>query len=177
VSLLAATAEGGDMPHFHAGSLDGRDQRVAIVVSRFNELFTERLLDGALDCLKRHGAEDANLHVIRVPGSFEVPLAAKTLAESGRFDAVICLAAVIRGDTPHFDYVAAEIAKGIAQVGFATGVPVSFGVLTTDTLEQAVERSGAKAGNKGWDAAMSAIEMVNVLRSVRGAAARRPSRR
>jgi 6,7-dimethyl-8-ribityllumazine synthase len=165
------------MPQFHAGTLDGRDHRVAIVVSRFNALFTERLLEGALDCLQRHGATDPNLHVVRVPGSFEVPLMAKTLAESGRFDAVICLAAVIRGDTPHFDYVAAEIAKGIAQVGLATGVPVSYGVLTTDTLEQAVDRAGAKSGNKGWDAAQTAIEMVNVLRAVRGAAARRGARR
>jgi 6,7-dimethyl-8-ribityllumazine synthase len=165
------------MPQFHAGTLDGRDHRVAIVVSRFNELFTERLLEGALDCLKRHGTEDPNLHVVRVPGSFEVPLAAKALAESGRFDAVVCLAAVIRGDTPHFDYVAAEIAKGIAQVSLATGVPVSYGVLTTDTLEQAVDRAGAKSGNKGWDAAQSAIEMVNVLRQLRGATARRGARR
>jgi 6,7-dimethyl-8-ribityllumazine synthase len=165
------------MPQFHAGTLDGRDHRVAIVVSRFNELFTERLLAGALDCLQRHGTEDRNLHVVRVPGSFEVPLAAKILAESGRFDAVVCLAAVIRGDTPHFEYVAAEITKGIAQVGLATGVPVSFGVLTTDTLEQAVERAGAKAGNKGWDAAQSAIEMVNVLRQLRDATPRRGARR
>jgi 6,7-dimethyl-8-ribityllumazine synthase len=150
------------MPQFHAGTLDGRDHRVAIVVSRFNELFTERLLEGALDCLKRHGTEDPNVHVVRVPGSF---------------DAVVCLAAVIRGDTPHFDYVAAEIAKGIAQVSLATGVPVSYGVLTTDTLEQAVDRAGAKSGNKGWDAAQSAIEMVNVLRQLRGATARRGARR
>jgi len=164
------------MPQYHAGALDARNHRVAIVVSRFNELFTERLLGGALDCLQRHGAADAALHVVRVPGSFEVPLMAKTLAESGRFDAVVCLAAVIRGDTPHFDYVAAEIAKGIAQVGLMSGVPVAFGVLTTDNLEQAVERAGAKAGNKGWDAALSAIEMVNVLQSVRGGG-RRPARR
>ena len=165
------------MPQFHAGTLDGRDHRFAIVVARFNELFTERLLAGALDCLQRHGVADANVHVVRVPGSFEVPLMAKLLAESGRFDAVVCVATVIRGDTPHFEYVAAEIAKGIAQVGLATGVPVSFGVLTTDSLEQAVERAGAKAGNKGWDAAQSAIEMVNVLRSVRGPATRRAARR
>lgn len=155
------------MPQFHEGALDARDHRIAIVVARFNELFTEKLLGGALDCLVRHGAEDRNLHVVRVPGSFEVPLAAKTLAESGDYDAVVCLAAVIRGATPHFDLVAGEIAKGVAQVGLATGVPITFGVLTTDTLEQAVERSGTKAGNKGWDAAQAAIEMVNVLRSLR----------
>lgn len=155
------------MPQFHEGALEARDHRVALVVARFNELFTDKLLAGALDCLARHGAEDRNLHVVRVPGSFEVPLAAKTLAESGDYDAVVCLAAVIRGATPHFDLVAAEIAKGVAQVGLATGVPVTFGVLTTDTLEQAVERSGTKSGNKGWDAALAAIEMVNVLRSLR----------
>jgi 6,7-dimethyl-8-ribityllumazine synthase len=155
------------MPQFHEGALDARDQRLALVVSRFNELFTDKLLSGALDCLKRHGADDRNLHVVRVPGSFEVPLAAKTLAESGRFDAVVCLGAVIRGATPHFDLVAGEIAKGVAQVALATGVPCSFGVLTTDTLEQAVERSGSKGGNKGWDAALAAIEMVNVLRELK----------
>jgi 6,7-dimethyl-8-ribityllumazine synthase len=155
------------MPQTYEGALDAREHRMALVVSRFNELFTEKLLAGALDCLKRHGAEERNLHVVRVPGSFEVPLMAKALAESGRYDAVVCLAAVIRGATPHFDLVAAEIAKGVAQVGLATGVPVLFGVLTTDTLEQAVERSGTKAGNKGWDAALAAVEMVNVLRAVR----------
>jgi 6,7-dimethyl-8-ribityllumazine synthase len=155
------------MPQFHEGALDAREHRVALVVSRFNELFTEKLLAGALDCLKRHGADDRNLHVVRVPGSFEVPLAAKVLAESGRHDAVVCVAAVIRGATPHFDLVAGEIARGIGQVALATGVPVTFGVLTTDTLEQAVERSGTKAGNKGWDAALAAIEMVNVLRDLR----------
>jgi len=157
------------MPQFHAGSLDGRDHRLAIVVSRFNELFTERLLAGALDCLQRHGVADGNVHVVRVPGSFEVPLMAKLLAESGRFDAVVCVAAVIRGDTPHFEYVAAEIAKGIAQVGLATGVPVSFGVLTTNTLEQAIDRAGAKSGNKGFDAAMTAVETANLLGKLRSA--------
>ena len=155
------------MPQVHEGSLDARELRVGLVVARFNELFTDKLLDGALDCLKRHGADDRNLQVVRVPGSFEVPLAAKVLAESGRVDAVVCLAAVIRGATPHFDLVAGEIAKGVAQVGLATGVPVTFGVLTTDTLEQAVERAGTKQGNKGWDAAQAAIEMANVLRALR----------
>jgi 6,7-dimethyl-8-ribityllumazine synthase len=164
------------MPQFHEGTLDARDHKVGLVVARFNEMFTERLLEGALDCLKRHGAQDGNLQVVRVPGSFEVPLAAKTLAESGRFDAVICLAAVIRGATPHFDYVAGEITKGIAQVSLATGVPVTYGVLTTETLEQAVERAGTKMGNKGWDAAQAAIEMVNVLRAVRSLRAPRTKR-
>ena len=155
------------MPQVHEGSLDARELRLGLVVSRFNELFTDKLLSGALDCLKRHGADDRNVHVVRVPGSFEVPLAAKVLAESGRFDAVVCLAALVRGDTPHFELVAAEIARGIAQVSLASGVPVTFGVLTTDTLEQAVERSGTKSGNKGWDAAQSAIEMANVLRGLK----------
>ena len=155
------------MPQVHEGSLDARELRLGLVVSRFNELFTDKLLSGALDCLKRHGADDRNVHVVRVPGSFEVPLAAKTLAESGRFEAIVCLAALVRGDTPHFELVAAEIARGIAQVSLASGVPVTFGVLTTDTLEQAVERSGTKSGNKGWDAAQSAIEMANVLRGLK----------
>ena len=155
------------MPQFHEGSLDARELRVGLVVARFNELFTNQLLEGALDCLKRHGADDRNVQVVRVPGSFEVPLAAKVLAESGHVDAVVCLGAVIRGATPHFDLVAGEIAKGVAQVSLTTGVPATFGVLTTDTLEQAVERSGTKQGNKGWDAAMAAIEMANVLRALR----------
>jgi len=155
------------MPKMHEGSLDARGLRVALVVSRFNELFTEKLLGGALDCLLRHGASDDALEVVRVPGSFEVPLAARALAESSRFDAVVCLAAVVRGATPHFDHVATELTKGIAQVGLSTGLPVTYGVLTTDTLEQAVERAGTKQGNKGWDAALAAIEMTNVLRQVR----------
>jgi 6,7-dimethyl-8-ribityllumazine synthase len=155
----------------HEGNLDARGLRVALVVSRFNDLFTEKLLAGALDCLVRHGARDDELHVVRVPGSFEVPLAAQECARSDRFDAVVCLAAVIRGATPHFEYVAAEITKGIAQTALATGVPVTYGVLTTDTLEQAVERAGTKSGNKGWDAAAAAIEMVQVLRGLRTAAA------
>ena len=154
------------MPRLYEGSLDARGLRVALVVSRFNELLTERLLQGALDCLRRHGAAEDDLHVVRVPGSFELPLMARTLAASGTFDAVVCLGAVIRGDTPHFDYVAGEVARGVARTAYETGVPVGFGVLTTDTLEQAVDRAGAKSGNKGWDAALSAIETVQVLRSV-----------
>jgi 6,7-dimethyl-8-ribityllumazine synthase len=161
------------MPPVYEGALDARGLKVAIVVARFNELFTDKLLGGAIDCLQRHGARPEDLDVVRVPGSFEVPLAAKVAAESGRYDAIVCIAAVIRGATPHFDLVAGEITKGVAQVGLATGVPVTFGVLTTDTLEQAVERSGTKAGNKGWDAAQAGIEMVQVLRAVRGASRRR----
>ena len=156
------------MPRLFEGALDARGLRVALVVSRFNELLTERLLQGALDCLSRHGAADDDLAVVRVAGGFELPLLAKTLAASGQYDAVICLGAVIRGQTPHFDYVAGEVARGIARTAYETGVPVGFGVLTTDTLEQAVERAGAKSGNKGWDAALSVIESVRVLRAVGG---------
>ena len=156
------------MPQGYAGALDASGLKIALVVSRFNELFTDKLLAGAIDCLNRHGADPDDLDVIVVPGSFEVPLAAKTAAETGRYHAVVCIAAVIRGATPHFDLVAGEVAKGVAHVGLSTGVPTTFGVLTTDTLEQAVERSGSKAGNKGWDAAQAAIEMVNLLRVLRG---------
>lgn len=155
------------MPRTYEGALDARGLRVALVLGRWNEIIGERLLAGALDCLRRHGAAEDDLHVVRVPGAFELPLAAKTLASSGQYDAVVCLGAVIRGQTPHFDLVAGEAARGVARAAFDTGVPVSFGVLTTDTLEQAVERAGAKSGNKGWDAALAAIEMVNVLRSLK----------
>jgi len=155
------------MPRTYEGALDARGLRVALVLGRFNEIIGERLLAGALDCLRRHGAAEDDLHVVRVPGAFELPLAAKTLASSGQYDAVVCLGAVIRGQTPHFDLVAGEAARGVARAAFETGVPVSFGVLTTDTLEQAVERAGAKSGNKGWDAALAAIEMVHVLRSLK----------
>jgi 6,7-dimethyl-8-ribityllumazine synthase len=155
------------MPRTYEGALDARGLRVALVLGRFNEIIGERLLAGALDCLRRHGAAEDDLHVVRVPGAFELPLAAKTLASSGQYDAVVCLGAVIRGQTPHFDLVAGEAARGVARAAFDTGVPVSFGVLTTDTLEQAVERAGAKSGNKGWDAALAAIEMVHVLRSLK----------
>jgi 6,7-dimethyl-8-ribityllumazine synthase len=149
------------------GQLSAKDLRCAIVVSRFNSLVSKQLLDGAVDCLLRHGGNDQNITVVHVPGSFEIPQVAMSLAASKRFDAVICLGAVIRGDTPHFDYVAAEAAKGVAQVGLQTGIPVAFGVLTTDTLEQALERAGAKAGNKGWDAAMTVMELAQVLHQVR----------
>jgi 6,7-dimethyl-8-ribityllumazine synthase len=140
--------------------------RFAIVVSRFNSLVTQRLLDGALDALRRHGADENAITVVYVPGSFEIPLAAKRLAQSGAFDAVICLGCIIRGDTPHFEYVASEAAKGIAQVALETSVPTIFGVVTADTLEQALERAGAKAGNRGFEAAMTAMEMANLMRQL-----------
>lgn len=146
------------------GDLRGEGLRFGIVVSRFNAFIGERLLDGALDTLKRHGTAEENIDVARVPGAYEIPLLAQKMAKSGRYDAVICLGAVIRGATAHFEYVAGEAAKGIAQVGLAAEVPVIFGVLTTDTIEQAIERAGSKAGNKGAESAAVAIEMVNLLR-------------
>jgi len=135
-------------------------------VSRFNDFICDRLLGGAMDALQRSGAEEGSIEVFKVPGAFEIPLLAKKVAGSKRYDAVICLGAVIRGSTPHFDYVANEVSKGVATVSLETGIPVSFGVLTTDTLEQAIERAGSKAGNKGWDAAMAAIEMANLLKQI-----------
>lgn len=154
------------MPDFIEGKLDATGLRFVVVVSRFNSFISDRLLDGALDALGRHGAEIDKLPVVKVPGAFEIPLVAKSLAASGRYDAVICLGAVIRGGTPHFEYVSSEVTKGIAQVSLETGVPIAFGVLTTDSVEQAIERAGTKAGNKGVEAAMSAIEMVNLLGAV-----------
>jgi 6,7-dimethyl-8-ribityllumazine synthase len=144
------------------GKLVARDYRFGIVVSRFNEFISGHLLSGALDCLKRHEADEAKIEIIWVPGAFEIPLAAKKAVISKRYDAVICLGAVIRGSTPHFDYVASEVAKGVAQVGLESGMPVIFGVITSDTLEQAIERAGSKAGNKGWQAAVAAIEMADL---------------
>ena len=155
------------MPRVIEGQLNASGLKVAVVVSRFNSFITERLLAGALDALQRHGCDSDAIDIIKVPGSWEVPLAAGELARQHRYDAVICLSAVIRGETPHFDYVAAEAAKGIAHVATETGVPVAFGVLTTNTLEQAIDRAGAKGGNKGFDAAMTAIEMANLLRQLR----------
>ena len=154
------------MPVFHDAKLDATGLRVGIVVSRFNGFIAERLLEGALDALIRHGAGDGDIAVVRVPGAFEIPLVAQKLAVAGKYDAIICLGAVIRGSTPHFDYVASEVSKGVAQVSLKTGVPVAFGVLTTDSIEQAVERAGTKAGNKGFDAAMTAIETANLLKVV-----------
>ncbi|MBL8239656.1 MAG: 6,7-dimethyl-8-ribityllumazine synthase [Bryobacterales bacterium] len=157
------------MPHLEIeGALRGEGLRVAIAVARFNSFITDRLLDGALDGLRRHGVADEAVTVVRVPGSWELPVTVKALAESRKYDAIICLGAVIRGDTPHFDYVAGEAAKGIGQAMLSTGVPVAFGVLTTNTLEQAIDRAGAKSGNKGFDAATTVIEMAGVLRQIRG---------
>ncbi len=149
------------------GTLDAKGLKFAILVSRFNSFVTDRLLAGALDALTRTGAAEGDIEIVKTPGSWELPVVAAELARRKRHDAVICLSAVIRGDTPHFDYVAAEASKGLAQVSLETGVPVSFGVLTTNTLEQAIDRAGAKSGNKGFDAAMSAIETANLLRLLR----------
>jgi 6,7-dimethyl-8-ribityllumazine synthase len=146
------------------GLLDARDLKVALVVSRFNDFITARLLEGAEDCLERHGCASDARTVVRVPGSWEVPQAVKKLAESGRYDAIIALGALVRGETPHFDMLAGEVTKGLAQIGLDHGLPVIFGILTTDTVEQAMDRAGAKSGNKGWDAALSAIEMVDLFR-------------
>ncbi len=147
----------------YEGLLAAAGKRFGIVASRFNDLVTSRLVEGALDCLRRHGASDDAVELAWVPGSFELPLAAKKMAQSKRFDVVICLGAVVRSDTPHFDYVAGEAAKGIAHVALETGIPVTFGVITADTVEQAVQRAGVKAGNRGWDAALNAIEMASLM--------------
>ena len=156
------------MPRTIEGMLNAAGMRFGLVVGRFNSFITEKLLAGALDAIARHGGDVENADVVWVPGSFEIPLAVQVTAQTGRYDAVIALGAVIRGATPHFDYVASEVSKGVASVSMQSGVPVAFGVLTTDTIEQAVERAGTKAGNKGADAAMAAIEMVDVLRRVIG---------
>ncbi len=154
------------MPEFVEGNLDAKGFRFGLIVSRFNSFICDRLLEGALDTLTRHGADDQQLSVVRVPGAFEIPLVAQKMAASGKYDAVICLGAVIRGGTPHFDYVCSEVSKGVASVSLDSGLPIAFGVLTTDSVEQAIERAGTKAGNKGAEAAMSAIEMVNLLGAV-----------
>jgi 6,7-dimethyl-8-ribityllumazine synthase len=157
------------MPHKEiSGALTGEGLRVAVAVARFNSFITDRLLAGALDGLRRHGVAENGITVVRVPGAWELPVTVKALAESGEFDAIISLGAVIRGETPHFDYVAGESAKGTGQVMVSTGVPVVFGVLTTNTLEQAIDRAGGKSGNKGFEAAGTAVEMVSVLRQIRG---------
>ena len=151
------------MPKVHEGNLAAQGQRFAIVVSRFNQLITAKLLDGALDCLRRHGAVEEDIEIAWVPGSFELPVVAQKMVATGRFATVICLGAIIRSDTPHFDFVAAEVAKGISRVGLDGGTPVTFGVVTTDNVEQAIERAGARAGNRGWDAALNAIEMASLM--------------
>lgn len=153
------------MAKVYEGNLVGTGLRIGIVVGRFNEFITGKLLSGALDAFKRHGVEEDDVEVAWVPGAFELPLIVKKMAESGKYDAVVALGTVIRGATPHFDYVCNEAAKGIASIGLSTGVPSIFGVLTTDTIEQAIERAGTKAGNKGWEAATAAIEMANLSRS------------
>ena len=148
------------------GVLLGEGLKIGVVISRFNEFITSKLLEGTKDALLRHGVNQDNIDVAWVPGAFEIPLVARNLAQSKRYDAVICLGAVIRGATPHFEYIAAEVTKGIAKVGLDTGLPISYGIITADTLEQAIERAGTKAGNKGFDAAVDTIEMVNLLRSI-----------
>lgn len=148
------------------GKLIAKGLKFGIVVSRFNHFIGERLLEGALDALKRSGAEEEDFWVVRVPGAFEIPLAAKKMAKSGRYNAIICLGSVIRGATPHFDYIATEVTKGIASLSLESEIPISFGVLITDTIEQAIERAGTKVGNKGFDAAMSAIEMANLMKEI-----------
>ncbi|HAR44725.1 MAG: 6,7-dimethyl-8-ribityllumazine synthase [Nitrospirae bacterium GWC2_57_13] len=154
------------MPKLIQGDLSAKGLKFGIVASRFNDFITSKLVDGALDALMRHGAVDGDIDIVKVPGSFEIPLAAKSLAQSKKYQAVICLGAVIRGATPHFEYVSAEVSKGVASVSMETGLPVIFGVLTTDSIEQAIERAGTKSGNKGWDSALSAIEMANLMQQL-----------
>lgn len=151
----------------YEGQLNSKDLKLGIVIGRFNEFIGSKLLEGAIDAIKRHGGEKESISIMWVPGAFEIPLAAKKMAQMGGYDAIICLGAVIRGSTPHFDYVASEVAKGVAQVGLELEIPVIFGVLTTDTIEQAIERAGTKAGNKGFEAAVTAIEMVNLFKTVK----------
>jgi 6,7-dimethyl-8-ribityllumazine synthase len=158
------------MPQEIQGNLVVTKERFALVVTRFNDFITSRLLAGAVDTLERHGCPDSQMTVVRVPGSYELPLAARKLADTGRYDAIVCLGCIVRGQTPHSKYIAAECAKGVAQVALGSGTPVTFGVITADTLEQAVERAGAKAGNKGSDAAMAAIELASLYAQLGGAA-------
>ncbi|MFC1812563.1 6,7-dimethyl-8-ribityllumazine synthase [Thermodesulfobacteriota bacterium] len=154
------------MPKLIEGKLLAEGKKFALVVSRFNDFITDRLVGGAVDALVRSGTRDDDIDIVKVPGAFEIPLMAKKMAQKGRYHAVICLGAVIRGATPHFDYVSAEVSKGIAMVGLESEIPVIFGIVTTDTIEQAIERAGSKAGNKGWSAAVTAIEMVNLIEVV-----------
>jgi 6,7-dimethyl-8-ribityllumazine synthase len=154
------------MPNVYEGKISAEGKKFGLVVSRFNDFVSDRLLAGAIDALSRHGARDEDMDIVKVPGAFEIPLMAQKMVEKEKYDAVICLGAVIRGSTPHFEYVSSEVSKGVAMVGLESGVPVIFGVVTTDTLEQAIERAGSKAGNKGWAAAVAAIEMANLVESV-----------
>jgi 6,7-dimethyl-8-ribityllumazine synthase len=154
------------MANIIEGKLNAGGLKVAVIVSRFNSFICDRLVEGALDALTRHGAAGDDIDIVRVPGAFEIPVAAKKVAASGRYDALVCVGAVIRGATPHFDYVSAEVSKGVATVSLEAGLPIAFGVLTTDSIEQAIERAGAKAGNKGFEAAVSAIEMVNLFKTI-----------
>ena len=154
------------MPNIIEGKIIAEGFRFAIIVSRFNDFISSRLVEGAMDALIRHGADEAQISLVKVPGAFEIPMAAKRLADTGKYDAIVCLGAVIRGATAHFDYVAAEVSKGIASISLETGIPVTFGVLTTENLEQAIERAGSKSGNKGWDAAMAAMEMVSLFKAM-----------
>ncbi len=148
------------------GKLDAKGLKMAVIASRFNDFITSKLVEGAMDCLLRHGAAESDITVIRVPGSFEIPLAAKKASAAGSYDAVICLGALIRGQTPHFDFIASEATKGIAQVSLEAGIPITFGVITADTLDQAVDRAGAKSGNKGFEAALGAIEMADLMKKI-----------
>jgi 6,7-dimethyl-8-ribityllumazine synthase len=148
------------------GELQAKGLKFGIVFSRFNDFITSKLLDGAKDALLRHGAEEDDLDVIKVPGSFEIPMVAKKMALKGKYNSIICLGTIIRGATPHFEYIAAEVSKGIASASMETGVPIAFGIITSDTLEQAVERAGTKSGNKGWDAAITAIEMAQLIKKI-----------
>jgi 6,7-dimethyl-8-ribityllumazine synthase len=151
------------MPSVYEGKISGEGKRFGVVVARFNDFISDRLLNGALDALVRHGTKDEDIDIVKVPGSFEIPLAAKKMAQRGKYDAIICLGAVIRGSTPHFEYISAEVTKGVASVSLESGVPVIFGVITTDTLEQAIERAGSKSGNKGWAAGVAAMEMADLM--------------
>ena len=151
----------------YEGKLEAKGLKIGIVVSRFNSFVTERLLDGALDALKKLGADDADISVYKVPGSFEVPIVARKLAASKKVDGIVCLGALIRGETPHFDFLSAEVTKGLAQTAFDTGVPVAFGILTVETIEQGIERAGAKSGNKGWDAVLSLVETLRLLKDAK----------
>ena len=154
------------MSELFEGMLQGKGLKIGLVVARFNEFITAKLLEGAKDALLRHGVDEDDIDIAWVPGSFEIPLAAQKLIRTNKYDAIVCLGAVVRGATPHFEYIAAEVTKGIAKASLEAGIPVSYGVITTDTLEQAIERAGTKAGNKGFDAAVNSIEMANLLKSI-----------